>query len=139
LKIKFLRLDNICEFNSNEFRDFYEENGTKRHFSIANTPQQSGVIERKNKTIHEMAITMLNDSKLSDIFWEKSLDTTVHILNKGLNKNISDKTPYEVCKGRIFNVKYFGVFRSKCYIKREDKNNGNFDSQEDEGIFVRYS
>jgi hypothetical protein len=34
--------------------------------------------------------------------------------------NNSDKTPYELWKGRIVNVKHFRVFGSKCYIKRED-------------------
>jgi transposase InsO family protein len=43
--------------------------GIKREFSIARTPQQNGVVERKNKTVQEMARTMLMDSKLTDIFW----------------------------------------------------------------------
>jgi hypothetical protein len=33
------------------------------------TPQQNGVVERKNGTVQEMAQTMLMDSKLTDIFW----------------------------------------------------------------------
>ena len=37
------------------------------------------------------------------------------------------------------NFKHFRVFRSKCYIKREDNKSGKFDSQVDEGIFVGYS
>jgi hypothetical protein len=36
--------------------------------SIARTPQQKGVIERKNMTIQEMARTILMDSKLTDFF-----------------------------------------------------------------------
>jgi transposase InsO family protein len=61
LKIKFLRLDNGGEFNSNEFKDFYEELGIKTQFSIARTPQQNGVVERKNIIVQEMVRTMLND------------------------------------------------------------------------------
>jgi transposase InsO family protein len=51
LKIKCLRLDNGGEFMSKEFRDFYEEHGTKRQFSTTRIPQQNGVAERKNKTV----------------------------------------------------------------------------------------
>ena len=69
LKIKTLRSDNGGEFTSNEFWNYCEEHGIKRKFLAARTPQQNGVVERrKKKTIEEMARTMLNDSKLSDIF-----------------------------------------------------------------------
>lgn len=48
-------------------------------------------------------------------------------------------TPYELWKGRQANVKYIKIFGSKCYIKREHKKSGKFDSHVDEGIFVGYS
>jgi len=51
----------------------------------------------------------------------------------------SDKTPYELWFGRPVSVKYFRVFGSKCYIKRDDDNLGKFDSRIDEGIFLGYS
>jgi transposase InsO family protein len=50
-KIKCLRYDNGGEFNSNEFMDYNNSHGIKRQFSIAKTPQQNGVVERKNRTI----------------------------------------------------------------------------------------
>jgi len=77
--------------------------------------------------VQEMTKTMLNESKLVDIFWGQEVHTTIHILNRGLLKSNSDKTPYELWKGRPTNVKHFRVFGSKCYIKRED-GIGKFDS-----------
>ena len=68
MKIKYLRSDNGGEFISNEFYDYCEENGIRRHFSATYTPQQNGVVERKNRTVQEMARTMLNDSKVCDAF-----------------------------------------------------------------------
>ncbi len=68
MNIKCLRSDNGGEFTSNEFYSYCEDNGIKRHFSAAYTPQQNGVVERKNITVQEMARTMLNDSKVSDVF-----------------------------------------------------------------------
>jgi hypothetical protein len=68
-KIKCLRSGNGGEFNSKEFIDYYSRHGIKRKFFVARTPQQNGVVERKNMTIQEMARTMLMDSKLTDIFW----------------------------------------------------------------------
>jgi hypothetical protein len=90
-------------------------------------------------TVQEMARTMLKDSKLGDIFWAQEVHTTVHILNRGMLRSNSDKTPYELWKGRPTNVKHFRVFGSKCYIKREDGRIGKFDSRVDKGIFVGYS
>jgi hypothetical protein len=90
-------------------------------------------------SLQEMARTMLNDSKLSDIFLGTSSAYNHSYLEQGLIRSNSDKTPYELWKGRSTNVKHFRVFGSKCYIKREDKKIGKFDSQVDEGIFVGYS
>jgi hypothetical protein len=53
-------------------------------------------------------------------------------------RNITDKTPYELWKGRLENVKHFRVFGSKCYIKREDGRMGEFDSRMDKGLLVSY-
>jgi hypothetical protein len=65
--------------------------------------------------------------------------TTIHIQNKVMFRNNTDKNPYELWKGRPTNVKHFRVFGSKCYIKREDGRIGKFDSRVDKGILVGYS
>jgi hypothetical protein len=54
-------------------------------------------------------------------------------------RNNTDKTPYELWKGRPTNVKHIRVFGRKCYIKREDGRMGKFDSRVDKGILVGYS
>jgi hypothetical protein len=60
-------------------------------------------------------------------------------LNRGLIKINSDKTPYELWKGRSANVKHFREFGIKCCIKMEDKKIEILDSRVDEGIFFGYS
>jgi hypothetical protein len=87
----------------------------------------------------EMAQTMLMDYKLTDIFWTQAVHTTIHIQNRVMLRNNTDKTPHELWKGRPTNVKHFRVFGSKCYIKREDGRMGKFDSRVDKGILVGYS
>jgi hypothetical protein len=119
--------------------EFFGEHGIKRKFSTAMTPQQKKVVERKNKTVQEMARTMLKDSKLGDIFWAHEVHKTVHILNRGMLRSNSDNTPYELWKGRPENVKHFRVFGSKCYIKTEDDKIGKFDSRVHKCIFLGYS
>jgi hypothetical protein len=60
-KIKCLRSDNGGEFTSKEFLDFCSNHRIKRKFYVARTPQHNGVVEIKNKRLHEMARTMLMD------------------------------------------------------------------------------
>jgi hypothetical protein len=138
-KIKCLRSDNGGEFTSKEFMDYCNNHGIKRQFSIARTPQQNEVVERKNMTVEEMDRTMLMDSKLTYIFWTQAMHTTVHIQNRVILRNNTDKTPYELWKGRPTNVKHFRVFGSKFYIKREDVKMRKFDSRVDKGLLVGYS
>jgi transposase InsO family protein len=90
-----LRSDNGGGFTSKKFIDFCRKHGIKRQFSEARTPQQNGVVKRKNKIVHEMERTMLMDSKLKDIFQVQTMHTIVHIQNIGILRNKSNKTPYE--------------------------------------------
>jgi frataxin-like iron-binding protein CyaY len=88
---------------------------------------------------HEMARTMLMDSKLIDIFWTHVVHTTVHIQNRVMLRNNKNKTSYELWKGIPTNGNHFKVFGSKFYIKREDGRMGKFDSRVDKGVLVGYS
>ena len=83
--------------------------------------------------------TILMDYKLTDIFWTQEVHTTVHIQNRVMLKNNTDKTPYELWKGRLSNVNHFIDFGSKCYIKIEYGRMGKFDSRVEKGVLVGYS
>jgi hypothetical protein len=119
--------------------NFCENHGIKRQFSAPRTPQQNGVVERKNRTVQEAARTMLNEAKLTDKFWRDAIYTTIHILNRAQLRPNHDKTPYELWFGRPTSVKHFRIFGSKCYIKNDEDNLGKFDPRSDEGIFIGYS
>jgi transposase InsO family protein len=58
LRIKKIRSDNGMEFKNSQIEDFLEDEGIKHEFSSPNTPQQNGVVERKNRTLLDMARTM---------------------------------------------------------------------------------
>ena len=75
-----------------------------------------------------MARTMLNDSNLYDIFWTHDILIDVHILNREKIMVGRNMNPYELKKGIPTTVKHLWIFRSKCYIRRNDENLGKFDS-----------
>ncbi|GJU21675.1 putative ribonuclease H-like domain-containing protein [Tanacetum coccineum] len=67
-KVKVIRCDNGTEFKNREMNQFCEMKGILRQFSVARTPQQNGVAERRHRTLIEDARTMLADSKLPTTF-----------------------------------------------------------------------
>ena len=59
-KVKKVRSDNGPEFKNAKVEDFCEEKGIKYEFSAKYTPNQNGVVERKNQTLIDMARSMLS-------------------------------------------------------------------------------
>ena len=85
-----LRSDRGGEFTSDEFEEYCQKHGIRRQFSAARTPQQNGVVERKNRTVQEMARTMLTESKLADGFWREAVHTAVYIQNRCMSTQQQD-------------------------------------------------
>ncbi|GJY31879.1 putative ribonuclease H-like domain-containing protein, partial [Tanacetum coccineum] len=63
---------------SREMDEFCGQKGIKREYSVARTPQQNEVAERKNKTLIEAARTMLADSLLPTVFWAEAVNTACY-------------------------------------------------------------
>ncbi|GKB98907.1 retrovirus-related pol polyprotein from transposon TNT 1-94 [Tanacetum coccineum] len=66
------------EFKNHAMNEFCAKKGIKREFSVARTPQQNGVAERKNRTLIEAARTMLADSLLPIPFWAEAVNTACY-------------------------------------------------------------
>jgi len=111
----------------------------KQEFSSHITPQQNGVVERKNRVIQEMACVMIHSKNLAQHFWGEVVNTACHIINRVYLRPETSKTPYEIWRGKKPTVKYFRTFGSTCYILRDRENLGKFDPKSDEGIFLGYS
>ncbi|GJW92224.1 putative ribonuclease H-like domain-containing protein, partial [Tanacetum coccineum] len=70
------------EYKNKEMNQFCKRKGIKREFSVARTPQQNGVAERKNRTLIKAVKTMLADSKLPTTFWAEAVNTACHVQNR---------------------------------------------------------
>jgi hypothetical protein len=134
-----IRSDHGREFENSKFEEFCRSYGIKQEFSSPITPQQNGVVERKNRVIQEMAGVMIHSKNLAQHFWGKAVNTACHIINRVYLRPETNKTPYEIWRGKKPTVKYFKTFGSKCYILRDRENLGKFDTKNDEGIFLGYS
>ena len=91
--IRAIRSDNGTEFKNAARNDFCAYKGIIRHYSAPRTPQQNGVVERKNRTLIEAARTMLSESKLPMFFGAEAVNTACYTHNRTLiNKNLMKDT-----------------------------------------------
>ncbi|GKD53271.1 putative ribonuclease H-like domain-containing protein, partial [Tanacetum coccineum] len=137
-KVKIIRCDNEKEFKNRVMSEFCEKKGIKMEFSVARTPQQNGVAERRNKTLITVARTMFADSKLSTTFWAEAVNTACYGQNKVLVKP-HNKTPYQIFKGRTPSLSFMRPFGCHVTILNTLDHLGKFDGKFDDEFFVGYS
>jgi hypothetical protein len=138
LRIKKIRSDNGTEFKNSQIEGFLEEEGIKYEFSSPYTPQQNGVVERKNRTLLDMARTMLDEYKTSKWFWAEAINTACYAINRLYLHRILKKTSYELLTGKKLNVSYFRVFGSKCFILVKRGRKSKFAPKAVEGFLLGY-
>ena len=138
-RIVRIRSDHRKEFENSIFSDFCNKYEISHKFSSLKTPQQNGVVERKNRSLQEMAHVMLNSKKLSKLLWAKAMNTACHTINCVYFRPGTKKTPYELWKGKKLSVSYFHIFGSICYILNDREHLGKFDFKSDTGVFLGYS
>jgi hypothetical protein len=138
-KIKKVRTDNGIEFKNTNIERFLDEEGIGHEFSVPYTPQQNGIVERKNRTLIEAARTMLDEYKISDQFWAEAINTACHAINRLYLHRILNKTTYALLLGKKLNVSYFRVFGSKCFILNKKPKNSKVAPKVDEGFLLGYA
>ncbi|GJR76369.1 putative ribonuclease H-like domain-containing protein [Tanacetum coccineum] len=137
-KVKITKCDNGTEFKNNDMNQFCGMKGIKREFSVAGTPQQNEVAERKNRTLIEAARTMLADSLLPTSFWAKAVSTACCVHNRVLVTKPHNKTPYELLLSIPPSISFMRLFGCPVTILNTLDPLGKFDGKADEGFLVRY-
>ncbi|GJS61574.1 putative ribonuclease H-like domain-containing protein [Tanacetum coccineum] len=138
-KVKVIRCDNGTEFKNSEMNQFCEMMGILRQYSVAKTPQQNGIAKRRNRTLIEIARTMLADSKLPTTFWAEAVNTACYVQNRVLVVKPHNKTPYELFHGRTPTLSFMRPFGCPVTILNTINHLGKFDGKADEGFFVGYT
>jgi transposase InsO family protein len=119
-RLKVLRTDRGGEFTSVEFAQYCAGEGIGRHLTAPYTPQQNGVVERRNQTIVGMARSMLKAKGLPAAFWGEAVTTTVFILNRSPTRSLKGVTPYEAWHGKKPDVSFF-EYVWVCWVCQGDK------------------
>ncbi|WVZ80811.1 hypothetical protein U9M48_028261 [Paspalum notatum var. saurae] len=131
--MRALRSDNGSEFKNDRFKTFCHSQGLEHQFSSPYVPQQNGVVERKNRTLVEMARTMLDEHRTPRKFWAEAINTACYVSNPVLNK-----TSYELRFGRQPKVSHLRVFGCKCFVLKQE-NLDKFEPRSSDGVFLGYA
>nr|GFB70956.1 hypothetical protein [Tanacetum cinerariifolium] len=94
--VRRIRTDNGTEFVNQTLRDYYEEVGISHETSVARSPQQNGVVERRNRTLIEAARTMLIYAQAPLFLWAEAVATACFTRNRSIIRLRHGKTPYEL-------------------------------------------
>ncbi|GJR60356.1 retrovirus-related pol polyprotein from transposon TNT 1-94 [Tanacetum coccineum] len=135
----FVRTDNGTEFVNKDLTDYYESVGITHEKTVPRTPQQNGVVERRNRTLVEAARTMLIFSKASLFLWAEAVATACYTQNRSLIHTIYDKTPYELVHDKKPDLLFLRVFGALCYPTNDSEDLGKLKAKADIGFFVGYA
>jgi hypothetical protein len=136
--IRAIRSDNGSEFKNSRFDAFCRDLGLEHQYLTPYVLPQNGVVERKNRTLCEMARTMLDEHRTPRRYWAKAVNTACHVSNSILLRAFKKNTCYELMHGWAPKVSHFRVFGCKCFILKKGKLD-KFEARSSDGIFFGYA
>ena len=114
-KIKCFRTSRGGEFTSTEFNDFCEGSGIIRHLTAPYSPQQNGVIKRRNRM--EMTRSLLKHMSVPNHLMGEAVRHATYLINRIGTKVLTHQTPYKALKGRKPNIEHLCIFGCIGYAK----------------------
>ncbi|WVZ83778.1 hypothetical protein U9M48_030883 [Paspalum notatum var. saurae] len=137
--MRAIRSNNGGEFRNSRFENFYRDLGLEHQFSSPYTPPQNGVVERKNRTLVEMARTMLDEHRTPRRFWAEAVNMACYIANRIFLRAFLGKTSYELRFGRQPSIKHLRAFGCRCFVRKKAGHLDKFESRCLDGIFLGYA
>ncbi|GJZ79662.1 retrovirus-related pol polyprotein from transposon TNT 1-94 [Tanacetum coccineum] len=120
--VRRIRTDNGTEFVNQTLRDYYEKVDISHETFVARSPQQNGVVKRRNHTLIEAARTMLIYAKASLFLWAEAVATACYTQNRSIIRLRHGKTPYEPLHDKPPDLSFFHVFGALCYPTNDSEN-----------------
>jgi transposase InsO family protein len=118
---------------------FCNEFGIKHYTTTPYTPQQNGVVERRNQTVVEMARCMMKSKSVPAHFWGEVVTTTVYVLNRSPTKSLEGVTPYEAWHGKKPSVEHLRVFGCVGHVKNNGPGVKKLTDRSTKMVFLGYA
>ncbi|GKC66498.1 retrovirus-related pol polyprotein from transposon TNT 1-94 [Tanacetum coccineum] len=112
-------------------REYFEKVGISHETSVARSPQQNGVVKRRNRTPIEAARTMLIYAKAPLFLWTDAVATACYTQNRSVICLHHDKIPYELLHDKLPDLSFFHVFGALCYPTNDSENLGKLQTKAD--------
>ncbi|GKD06793.1 retrovirus-related pol polyprotein from transposon TNT 1-94 [Tanacetum coccineum] len=124
MRVRRIRIDNGTEFVNQTLHEYYEKVGISHETSVSRSPQQNGVVERRNRTLIEASRTMLIYAKASLFIWAEAVATACYTQNRSVICLRHGKTPYDLLHDKLPDLSFFHVFGALCYPTNDSENLG---------------
>nr|GEX34102.1 retrovirus-related Pol polyprotein from transposon TNT 1-94 [Tanacetum cinerariifolium] len=123
LKVLVCRIqtDNGTEFVNQTLCKYYEEVGISHETSATRSPQQNGIVERRNRTLIKVARTMLIYAQAPLFLWAEAVATACYTQNRSIIRLHHRKTPYELLHNKLPDLLFLHVFGALCYPTNDIK------------------
>ncbi|GKE38381.1 integrase, catalytic region, zinc finger, CCHC-type containing protein, partial [Tanacetum coccineum] len=129
--VRSIKTNNGTEFVNQTLREYYEKIGISHETYVARSPQQNGVVERRNRMLIEAARTMLIYAKAPLFLWAEAVATACYTQNRSIIRLRHDKTPYEFLHDKPPDLSFFHVFGALCYPTNDRENLGKLQPKAD--------
>ncbi|GKA26427.1 putative ribonuclease H-like domain-containing protein [Tanacetum coccineum] len=116
------KTDNGTEFVNQTLREYYEKVSISHETSVARSPQQNGVVKRRNCMLIEAARTMLIYAKAWLFLWAEAVATACYTQNRSIVRLRHGKTPYELLHDKPPDLLFFHIFGALCYPTNDSEN-----------------
>nr|GEW36310.1 integrase, catalytic region, zinc finger, CCHC-type, peptidase aspartic, catalytic [Tanacetum cinerariifolium] len=120
--VQRIRTDNGTEFVNQTVREYYEKVGISHETSVSHSSQQNGVVKRRNRTLIEVARTMLIYAKAPLFLWAEEVATACYTQNHSIIRLRHRKTPYELLHDKILDLSFLHVLGALCYPTNDSEN-----------------
>ncbi|GJV67584.1 retrovirus-related pol polyprotein from transposon TNT 1-94 [Tanacetum coccineum] len=131
-----VRTDNGTEFTNKELKEYFDAVGISHQTSNVRTPEQNGVVERRNRTLVEAARTMLLFFSAPLFLWAEAVATACYTQNRSIIHARFNNTPYELINGRKPDISFLHVFGALCYPKNDREDIGKLGAK---GLTLNYA
>ncbi|GJW71650.1 retrovirus-related pol polyprotein from transposon TNT 1-94 [Tanacetum coccineum] len=108
-QVRTVRTDKGTKFLNKTLHAYFAKEGIRHETSTAQTPEQNGVVERRNRTLVEAARTMLSAAKVPLFFWAEAIATTCFTQNRSLVNSLQRKTFTTSSTVELTVVKFFHI------------------------------
>ncbi|GJT37860.1 retrovirus-related pol polyprotein from transposon TNT 1-94 [Tanacetum coccineum] len=137
--VRNVQSDNGTKFVNKDLIASYESVSITHKKTVLRTPQQNGVVERRNRTLVEASRTMIIFSKAPMFLWAKAIATACYTQNQSLIHTLHNKTPYELVHNKKPDLSFLRVFGALCYPTNDSEDLGKLKAKADIGFFVGYA